>query len=39
VGTAVAGILLFKEPATMPRLACMALIVAGILGLKLTVRG
>ena len=39
VGTAVAGILLFKEPATMARMACMALIVAGILGLKLTVRG
>jgi quaternary ammonium compound-resistance protein SugE len=34
VGTAVAGILLFKEPATAARLACIALIVAGIVGLK-----
>lgn len=36
VGTAIAGIVLFKEPATAARLACMALIVAGIAGLKLT---
>jgi quaternary ammonium compound-resistance protein SugE len=36
VGTAIAGILLFKEPATAARLACMVLIVAGIAGLKLT---
>jgi len=35
VGTAVVGILVFKEPATAARLACLALIVAGILGLKL----
>jgi quaternary ammonium compound-resistance protein SugE len=35
VGTAIAGILLFGEPATPGRLACIALIVAGILGLKL----
>jgi len=35
VGTAIVGILLFKEPATAGRLACLALIVSGILGLKL----
>lgn len=35
VGTAVVGILLFKEPATAGRLVCLALIVSGILGLKL----
>jgi quaternary ammonium compound-resistance protein SugE len=34
VGTAVVGIVLFKEPATAARLACLALIVSGILGLK-----
>jgi quaternary ammonium compound-resistance protein SugE len=35
VGTVIVGIVLFKEPATAARLGCMALIVAGILGLKL----
>jgi quaternary ammonium compound-resistance protein SugE len=35
VGTALVGILLFKEPATAGRLVCLALIVSGILGLKL----
>ncbi len=35
VGTAILGIVLFNEPATALRLACIALIVAGILGLKL----
>lgn len=35
VGTAIVGILVFKEPATAGRLACLALIVSGILGLKL----
>ena len=34
IGTAIVGIVLFKEPATAARLACLALIVAGILGLK-----
>ncbi|MSO21096.1 MAG: hypothetical protein EXQ56_11680, partial [Acidobacteria bacterium] len=34
-GAAIGGILLFGEPATAPRLACMALIIAGIVGLKL----
>ena len=36
VGTAALGILLFGEPATMIRLLCITLIVAGIVGLKLT---
>ncbi len=36
VGTAIAGIVLFKEPATAARLVCMMLIVAGIVGLKFT---
>jgi quaternary ammonium compound-resistance protein SugE len=35
VGTAVLGIVLFREPATVMRLVCIALIVAGIFGLKL----
>ena len=34
VGTVVLGIVLFDEPATVARLACIALIVAGIAGLK-----
>jgi quaternary ammonium compound-resistance protein SugE len=36
VGTALLGILLFREPATAARLFCIALIVAGITGLRLT---
>ncbi len=36
VGTAIAGMILFKEPATAARVACIGLIVAGIVGLKLT---
>jgi len=39
VGTAIAGIVLFKEPATAARLACMVLIMAGIVGLKLATKG
>ena len=35
VGTAVLGIVLFREPATAIRLACIGLIVAGIVGLKI----
>ena len=34
VGTAILGIVLFREPATAARMACIALIVAGIVGLK-----
>ena len=36
VGAAVLGILLFHEPVTPARIGCIALIVAGILGLRLT---
>ncbi len=35
VGAALVGILLFREPATAARLVCLAMIVAGIVGLKL----
>lgn len=35
VGTAILGIYLLGEPATAIRLACIGLIVAGIIGLKL----
>jgi len=34
VGTAALGIYLFSEPATSARLACIGLIVVGIVGLK-----
>lgn len=36
VGTAILGIVLFDEPFDTARVLCIALIVAGILGLKLT---
>ncbi|HLS87892.1 MAG TPA: quaternary ammonium compound efflux SMR transporter SugE [Burkholderiales bacterium] len=35
VGVAILGIVLFGEPAQLARLACILLIVAGIVGLKL----
>ncbi len=35
IGTALLGILLFQESADVIRLVCIALIVAGIVGLKL----
>jgi quaternary ammonium compound-resistance protein SugE len=35
VGTAILGIVLFREPATVLRMTCIAMIVAGIVGLKL----
>jgi quaternary ammonium compound-resistance protein SugE len=34
VGTALLGIALFREPVTVARLVCIALIVTGIVGLK-----
>lgn len=34
VGTVILGIVLFNEPATIIRLLCIVMIVAGILGLK-----
>jgi quaternary ammonium compound-resistance protein SugE len=36
IGTVVLGIVLFHEPATAARLVCVGLILAGIVGLKLT---
>lgn len=36
VGTAILGVALFSESLSPARLACIALIVAGIVGLKLT---
>lgn len=36
IGTALLGIILFKEPATAARLLSLALIFAGIVGLKLS---
>ena len=39
VGTALVGMWLFQEPATAARLVCLGLIVAGIIGLKLTSGG
>jgi quaternary ammonium compound-resistance protein SugE len=38
-GTAVVGMLLFSESSSPARLACLALIVLGIVGLKLTSPG
>ncbi len=38
IGTAIVGILVFREPATAARLACIGLIVVGIVGLKLVTR-
>jgi quaternary ammonium compound-resistance protein SugE len=35
IGTVILGIYLFDEPVTLPRLGSIALIVAGIAGLKL----
>jgi quaternary ammonium compound-resistance protein SugE len=36
VGTVILGIVLFDEPAHAARLTCIALIIAGIAGLKVT---
>ena len=36
VGTVILGIALFNDPANAARLVCVGLIVAGILGVKLT---
>ena len=35
VGTAILGIVLFGDPAGIARIACIGLIIAGIVGLKL----
>jgi len=34
-GTALLGVWLFREPATVARLCCIGLIVAGVIGLRL----
>jgi quaternary ammonium compound-resistance protein SugE len=34
IGTAALGMVLFHEPATAARLACMGLIIAGVVGLR-----
>ena len=39
VGTAILGIVLFGEPANAARIASLALILAGIIGLKLATPG
>ncbi len=36
VGTVILGIILFAEPASALRLGCIAMIIAGIVGLKMT---
>lgn len=38
IGAAVLGMILFKEPATLVRIGCVAIILLGIVGLKLTAR-
>ncbi|HEX2163378.1 MAG TPA: quaternary ammonium compound efflux SMR transporter SugE [Thermoanaerobaculia bacterium] len=38
VGTAVLGMVLFREPATVLRLSCIGLILIGIVGLKLAMK-
>lgn len=35
VGTITLGVVLFKEPLTAPRMICLGLILAGIVGLRL----
>ena len=35
LGAITLGVVLFKEPLTVPRVICLALILAGIVGLKL----
>ena len=37
-GTAILGIIIFKEPATVARIACVLLIVSGVIGLKLATK-
>ena len=39
IGTALLGVLLFGDSADLPRLACIGLIVAGVVGLKLVSPG
>lgn len=39
VGAVTMGIILFNEPATLARMACLALIISGIIGLKIVGTG
>jgi len=39
LGTVILGIVLFGEPSTVARLVCIGLILAGIVGLKVTHTG
>ena len=36
IGTTMLGIYLFNEPATLLRLACIGLVLSGIIGLKIS---
>jgi len=36
MGAVIAGMVLFKDPATPARLICAAMVLAGVIGLKLT---
>lgn len=36
IGAAAIGMMVYREPATAPRIACITLIILGIIGLKLT---
>jgi quaternary ammonium compound-resistance protein SugE len=38
-GTAIVGMLSFQEPASLARIACITLVVVGIVGLQLQARG
>lgn len=38
-GAAILGVVLFSEPANFPRIACVALIIAGVIGLKFATPG
>ncbi len=39
LGAAVLGVVLFHEPLTLPRIACLLMLVAALVGLKLTAQG
>ncbi|MBL9125073.1 MAG: quaternary ammonium compound efflux SMR transporter SugE [Planctomycetaceae bacterium] len=39
VGTAIGGMILFAEPVNPARIACLVVVIAGIVGLKLTAGG
>ena len=39
IGVAVAGVIIFKEPASLARIASIMLIVLGVIGLRLTGSG